>query len=109
MTGPGLTGRARQLREAAGVSQARLARHVGVAQSVLAAWEDGRITCPGLRLPEAARRWLAVLRLLDAPPGYRTLCGRCNSSKRDGPACRLDHSPDARRLCHKNRTGAPRP
>ena len=79
MTGPGLTGRARQLREAAGVSQARLARHVGVAQSVLAAWEDGRITCPGLRRPEAARRWLAVLRLLDATSGGggRNPRGKC--------------------------------
>jgi hypothetical protein len=25
------------------------------------------------------------------PPGYQTLCGRCNTNKGDGPACRLAH------------------
>ena len=58
--------RARQLREAAGVSQRQMAAHVGVAPSVLASWEAGRIVVPGLAKPEAARRWLAALRFLDA-------------------------------------------
>jgi hypothetical protein len=26
------------------------------------------------------------------PAGFQTLCVRCNKSKNDGPACRLDHS-----------------
>ena len=38
---------------------------------MLAAWEDGRITVPGLAKPEAARRWTAVLRLLDATASDR--------------------------------------
>jgi hypothetical protein len=29
------------------------------------------------------------------PEGFQTLCGPCNSSKSDGEACRLDHSPEA--------------
>lgn len=29
------------------------------------------------------------------PPGYQVMCKPCNSSKGDGPACRLDHSVDA--------------
>jgi transcriptional regulator with XRE-family HTH domain len=61
-----LTAWARELREQAGVSQRAMAAHVGVAPSVLAAWEDGRIIVPGLTRPEAARRWYATLRLLDA-------------------------------------------
>lgn len=28
------------------------------------------------------------------PEGFQTLCVPCNSSKGDGPACRLDHSRD---------------
>jgi hypothetical protein len=43
-----------------------MARHVGIAQSVLASWENGRIAVPGLVRPEAALRWLAVLRFLEA-------------------------------------------
>jgi len=61
-----LMARARALREAAGVSQRQLAAHAGVAQSVLASWEAGRVLAPGAARPQAARRWLAVLRLLDA-------------------------------------------
>jgi transcriptional regulator with XRE-family HTH domain len=66
-----LQDRARQLREQAGVSQRQMARHVGVSQSTIAAWEDGRVTLVGLAKPEAARRWRAVLRFLDvtsSPP-----------------------------------------
>ena len=61
-----LRARARALREAAGVSQRQMAAHAGVAQSVLASWEAGRVLVPGAARPEAARRWMAVLRLLDA-------------------------------------------
>lgn len=61
-----LLARSREPREQAGVSQRRMAAHVGVAPSVLAAWEDGLIIPPGLTRPEAARPWIAVLRLLDA-------------------------------------------
>jgi hypothetical protein len=48
-----------------------MAAHAGVGQSVLASWETGRILAPGQARPEAARRWLAVLRLLDATSGPR--------------------------------------
>lgn len=33
-------------------------------------------------------RWLVAQGF---PPGFQTLCRRCNSSKLNGPACRLDH------------------
>ena len=61
-----LLARSREPREQADVSQRRVAAHVGVAPSVIAAWEDGLIIPPGLTRPKAARRWIAVLRLLDA-------------------------------------------
>ena len=66
MAGRSLTAQARELRQAAGVSQRQMAAHVGVAPSVLVAREDGRITAPGLTRPDAARRWIAVLRLVAA-------------------------------------------
>lgn len=34
-------------------------------------------------------RWLVQN---DFPAGFQTLCGRCNSSKKDGPTCRIDHT-----------------
>lgn len=49
-----------------------MAAHVGVAPSVLASWEAGRIVVPGQAKPEAARRWLAALRFLDAASGDRS-------------------------------------
>jgi len=67
-----ITWRARELREAAGVSQRAMARHVGVAQSTLAGWERGAVIRYGLAKPHAARRWRAALRLLERtnpPPG----------------------------------------
>jgi hypothetical protein len=42
------------------------------------------------------------------PPGFQTLCQPCNSSKNDGPACRLDHSlPPGVKRCGK--CGHPKP
>lgn len=66
-----LIGRAAELRKAAGVSLGQMGAHCGVAPSVIAAWESGLILRPGASKPEAARRWLAVLRLLHMtePPG----------------------------------------
>jgi transcriptional regulator with XRE-family HTH domain len=61
-----LLARARELRETAGVSQRQMAAHVGIAQSVLASWETGRIAAPGAARPAAARRWLAALQFVDA-------------------------------------------
>ena len=54
------------------MSQRQMAAHVGVAPSVLASWEAGRIVVPGQAKPEAARRWLAALRFLDAASGDRS-------------------------------------
>ena len=43
-----------------------MADFAGVAQSTLAAWEDGRVRWPGATRPHAARRWRAALALLEA-------------------------------------------
>jgi DNA-binding transcriptional regulator YiaG len=61
-----LIGRAAELRLQAGVSQAAMARHLDIAQPVLASWETGRIKAPGTSRPDAARKWIATLRFLDA-------------------------------------------
>jgi DNA-binding transcriptional regulator YiaG len=55
-------GRARRLRQAAGVSQAEIARTVGVDPSCLSRWEAGRRRPGG----DAAVRWALVLRDLAA-------------------------------------------
>lgn len=64
--GVGVVERARELREQAQVSQSAMARHCGVSQSTMARWETGKTVWPGAVQAEAARRWIAVLRFLDA-------------------------------------------
>lgn len=36
----------------------------------------------------------------DMPSGFQTLCNRCNSSKKTGTACQLDHSDHTRQCEH---------
>lgn len=54
------SGRARRIREAAGVPQSHLAAEIKVAKSTLCRWEKGERTPTG----PAAERWLALLALL---------------------------------------------
>jgi transcriptional regulator with XRE-family HTH domain len=67
-----LRARAAELREGANVSQRAMARFCGCAQSVLAGWESGRITAPGVGNSAAARKWWSVLHLLALTADGRT-------------------------------------
>jgi transcriptional regulator with XRE-family HTH domain len=63
-----LVARSRQLREAAGISLAKMAGEVGCSKPTISVWERN----PGIeigRLPgsrDRARKWLAILAVLDA-------------------------------------------
>lgn len=52
-----LTGRARRLREAAGLAQTEVARHIGVTPSCVSRWESGRRRPAG----DAAVEWARLL------------------------------------------------
>jgi transcriptional regulator with XRE-family HTH domain len=66
-----LMARARELREGAGISLAKMAAEVGCSKPALSIWERRPPADLG-RLPRVrpvARRWLAILAVLDATSG----------------------------------------